>query len=94
MSKTVIMVSVLSLALFSCEKKDSIDVTNITQSELPSDSLKSDSLNTMKIQEVELNSIPETNTYTYKGEDGMMSTVTFLNTDSENTMTVKMDDKI
>ena len=82
---------ILVLAL-SCSKKDSTEEVAQTQNEIVRDTAVSvDTVSGGVTSQDEMNL--QDDTYTYKADDGTLAAVTFLNTDSAHTLTVKMNDK-
>ena len=84
--------SLISVLALSCSKKDSTEEVAQTQNEIVKDAVVSvDTISGGVTSQDEMNL--QNDTYTYKAEDGTLGTLTFLNTDSVHTLTVKMDDK-
>ncbi len=88
----LLSLSLISVLALSCSKKDSTEEVAQTQNEIVRDTAVSvvtvsggvTSQDEMNLQD---------DTYTYKADDGTLAAVTFLNTDSVHTLTVKMNDK-
>lgn len=88
----LLSLSLISVLVISCSKKDSTEEVAQTQNEIVMDTAVS--VNTVSggvTSQDEINL--QDDSYTYKAEDGTLAAVTFLNTDSVNTLTVKMNDK-
>lgn len=88
----LLSLSLISVLALSCSKKDSTEEVAQTQNEIVRDKVVLvDSVSGGVTSQDEMNL--QDDTYTYKAEDGTLATLTFLNTDSVNTLTVKMNDK-
>ena len=94
MKKSFVLLSLISVSVISCNKKNTTEEVANTQHAVKPDSVKSvDTVSSEWIDQAEMNLQKDTHTYTYKAEDGTLATVIFLNTDSVNSLTVKMNDK-
>lgn len=90
----LLSLSLISVLMISCNKKDTTEEVAQTQNEIVMDTVVSvDTVSNDGTNPDEMNLQNDTNTYTYKTADGTLATVTFLNTDSIHTLTVKMNDK-
>ena len=88
----LLSLSLISVLALSCSKKDSTEEVAQTQNEIVRDTVVSvDTVSGAVRSQDEINL--QDDTYTYKAEDGTSATLTFLNTDSVHTLTVKMNDK-
>lgn len=88
----LLSLSLISVLALSCSKKDSTEEVAQTQNEIVRDKVVLvDSVSGGVTSQDEMNL--QDDTYTYKAEDGTLATLTFLNTDSLHTLTVKMNDK-
>ena len=88
----LLSLSLISVLALSCSKKDSTEEVAQTQNEIVKDTVVSvDTVSGGVTSQDEMNL--QDDTYTYKAEDGTLATLTFLNTDSVHTLTVKMNDK-
>lgn len=88
----LLSLSLISVLALSCSKKDSTEEVAQTQNEIVRDMVVSvDTISGGVTNQDEMNL--QNDTYTYKAEDGTLATLTFLNTDSVHTLTVKMNDK-
>lgn len=88
----LLSLSLISVLALSCSKKDSTEEVAQTQNEIVRDTVVSvDTVSGAVRSQDEINL--QDDTYTYKAEDGTLATLTFLNTDSVHTLTVKMNDK-
>ena len=87
----LLSLSLISVLALSCSKKDSTEEVAQTQNEIVRDTVVSvDTVSGALRSQDEINL--QDDTYTYKTEDGTLATLTFLNTDSVHTLTVKMND--
>lgn len=94
MRKLPVFLSLITVLVISCNKKDTTEEVAQTQNEIVMDTVVSvDTVSNDGTNPDEMNLQNDANTYTYKAEDGTLATVTFLNTDSIHTLTVKMNDK-
>lgn len=94
MRKLPVLLSLITVLVISCNKKDTAEEVAQTQNEIVMDTVVSvDTVSNDGTNPDEMNLQNDANTYTYKTEDGTLATVTFLNTDSIHTLTVKMNDK-
>ena len=91
MRKIPVFLSILSVLVISCNEKTTTVVDEKIQPEIIADTMPSS--DTVKVQDDAVINDKEKNTYSYKAEDGTMAMVTFLNTDSENTLTIAMNGK-
>ena len=88
----LLSLSLISVLVLSCSKKDSTEEVAQTQNEIVRDTVVSvDTVSGAVRSQDEINL--QDDTYTYKAEDGTLATLTFLNSDSVHTLTVKMNDK-
>ena len=88
----LLSLSLISVLALSCSKKDSTEEVAQTQNEIVKDTVVSvDTVSGGVTSQDKMNL--QDDTYTYKAEDGTLATLTFLNTDSVHTLTVKMNDK-
>ena len=88
----LLSLSLISVLALSCSKKDSTEEVAQTQNEIVRDTVVSvDTISGGVTSQDEMNL--QDDTYTYKADDGTLAAVTFLNTDSVHTLTVKMNDK-
>ena len=87
----LLSLSLISALVISCSKKDSTEEVAQTQNEIVRDTVSVDTVSGGVTSQDEMNL--QDDTYTYKAEDGTLATLTFLNTDSVHTLTVKMNDK-
>ena len=88
----LLSLSLISVLVISCSKKDSTEEVAQTQNEIVRDTAVSvDTVSGGVTSQDEMNR--QDDTYTYRAEDGTLAAVTFLNTDSVHTLTVKMNDK-
>lgn len=88
----LLSLSLISVLAISCSKKDSTEEVAQTQNEIVRDTIVSvDTVSGGVTSQDEMNL--QDDTYTYRAEDGTLAAVTFLNTDSVHTLTVKMNDK-
>ena len=88
----LLSLSLISVLALSCSKKDSTEEVAQTQNEIVRDTVVSvDTVSGGVTSQDEMNL--QDDTYTYRAEDGTLAAVTFLNTDSVHTLTVKMNDK-
>lgn len=88
----LLSLSLISVLVISCSKKDSTEEVAQTQNEIARDTVVSvDTVSGGVTSQDEMNR--QDDTYTYRAEDGTLAAVTFLNTDSVHTLTVKMNDK-
>ena len=88
----LLSLSLISVLVISCSKKDSTEELAQTQNEIVRDTVVAvDNVSAGVTSQDEMNL--QNDTYTYKAEDGTLATLTFLNTDSVHTLTVKMNDE-
>ena len=88
----LLSLSLISVLVISCSKKDSTEELAQTQNEIVRDTVVAvDNVSGGVTNQDEMNL--QNDTYTYKAEDGTLATLTFLNSDSVHTLTVKMNDK-
>ena len=88
----LLSLSLISVSVISCNKKNTTEEVAQTQNEIVRDTFVAvDTISGGVTSQDEMNL--QNDTYTYKAEDGTLATVTFLNTDSVHTLTVKMNDK-
>ena len=88
----LLSLSLISFLVISCSKKDSTEELAQTQNEIVRDTVVSvDTISGGVTSQDEMNL--QDDTYTYKADDGTLAAVTFLNTDSVHTLTVKMNGK-
>ena len=88
----LLSLSLISVLVISCSKKDSTEELAQTQNEIVRDTVVAvDNVSGGVTSQDEMNL--QNDTYTYKAEDGTLATLTFLNTDSVHTLTVKMNDE-
>lgn len=88
----LLSLSLISVLVISCSKKDSTEEVAQTQNEIARDTVVSvDTVSGGVTSQDEMNR--QDDTYTYRAEDGTLAAVTFLNTDSVHTLTVKINDK-
>ncbi len=88
----LLSLSLISFLVISCSKKDSTEEVAQTQNEIVRDTVVSvDTVSGGVTSQNEMNL--QDDSYTYKAEDGTLATLTFLNTDSAHTLTVKMNEK-
>lgn len=90
----LLSLSLISALVVSCEKKASTEEVSQTQNEIVMDTMVStDTVSGDLANQDEMKIQNDKYTYPYKAEDGTLAVVTFLNTDTEHTLTVKMNDK-
>ena len=88
----LLSLSLISVLVISCSKKDSTEELAQTQNEIVRDTVVAvDNVSGGVTSQDEMNL--QNDTYTYKAEDGTLATLTFLNTDSVHTLTVKINDE-
>lgn len=94
MRKLIIPLSLVSVLVLSCSKQNINQESSETQNEVVMDSMVSkDTLAGNTADQEDIAGTKNTYTYNYKANNGTMAIVTFLNTDTEHTLTVKMNDK-
>ena len=88
----LLSLSLISVLALSCSKKDSTEEVAQTKNEIVRDTVVAvDNVSGGVTSQDEMNL--QNDTYTYKAEDGTLATLTFLNTDSVHTLTVKINDE-
>ena len=94
MRKLIVPLSLISVIILSCNKQDTNTEIVETQNELVMDpTVVEDTIAGNGSYNEEIGNGKDAHTYNYKAEDGTMAIVTFLNSDTEHTLTVKMNDK-
>lgn len=91
MRKIMVFLSILSVLVISCNEKNTTVVDEKIQPEIVVDTMPSS--DTVKVEDGAVINDRKKNTYSYKTEDGTMAMVTFLNTNSENTLNIAMNGK-
>ena len=87
----LLSLSLISVLVISCSKKDSTEEVVQAQNGIARDTVVSvDTVSSGVTSQDEMNL--QDDSYTYKAKDGTLAAVTFLNTDSVHTLTVKMND--
>ncbi len=89
----LLSLSLISVSVISCNKKNTTEEVAQTENKIVRDTVVSADTVSGEVTNHETNLQNDTYTYPYKAQDGTLATVTFLNTDSVHTLTMKMNDK-
>lgn len=93
MKKSLLLLTAVTLTVLSCTKDSTTAEAVNTENNMIVDTVSVNDTLRATSETESGNAIADTHTYDYSAEDGTLAVVTFLNTSTENTLTVKMNDQ-